>query len=68
MKKMYANLLGEWTLLNDEPTLRIDNSYTDVYMWIEEQLQDLDKYSYVNISYKNRNYRIHPCMIQIVTE
>lgn len=68
MKLMYANLLGDWKLLNDEPTIIIDNSYSDISLWIEEKLPTLNDYPYININLKNKNYRIHPSQIQIVTE
>lgn len=68
MSLMYANLLGNWTLLNDEPTLIIDNSYKDASLWIEEKLSTLNDYPYINITFKNKNYRVHPSQIQIVTE
>lgn len=64
MKKVYANLLGNWT---DITTDGLINEY-EVSLYVREQLQDMFQYDHVNIFYKEKTYRIHPSMIQIVTE
>lgn len=66
MKCLYANLLGRWISLTDsEATL---DNHVAPSVWVEEYLQDAFKYDYVNVQYKGRNYRIHPSMLQVVTE
>lgn len=64
MKKVYANLLGNWV---DITTDGLINEY-EVSLYIREQLQDMCKYDHVNVFYKDKTYRIHPSMIQIVNE
>lgn len=66
MKKIYANLLGEWIQLNDSNATL--DSHIPPSVWIEECLQDAFKFDYINVQYDNRNYRIHPTMLQIVSE
>ncbi len=73
MKRYYANLLGNWTDITDEGTVE-DCQKPSTYF--EERLRYLNgskvaecfEYDYINIQYHDRNYRIHPSMIQIVTE
>lgn len=64
MKRVYANLLGNWTDITD--TGKIHGSAADTY--VKEELQDMFKYDYVNVEYDGKNYRIHPSDIQVVTE
>ncbi len=71
MKKIYANLIGNWTDITHTGTIE----KCDPLTFISEQLTYKDgdytakcfKYDYVNIEYGNANYRIHPSQIQIVT-
>lgn len=63
MKRIYANLIGNWTDISDG---LINEEKAPVY--VKEQIQDMFKYDYVNIFYKDKTYRIHPSMIQIVNE
>ena len=65
MKRMYACLLGEWIDITEDGTI---DDYQKCSTFIEEQLQDLFKYDYINVQYQNKNYRIHPSLIQIVTD
>ena len=55
MKRVYACLLGEWT------------DITDIGL-LHEEIHDMFKYDYINVTVNNKNYRIHPSLIQIVTE
>lgn len=68
MTEVYACLLGKWVNLTECDSIRIDNSYTDTYLWWEEQGPSLFKYDYINITVDNINYRIHPSFIQVVTK
>ncbi|MFR1834190.1 MAG: hypothetical protein ACLSX5_13680 [Lachnospiraceae bacterium] len=63
MKRIYANLIGNWTDISDG---LINEEKASVY--VKERIQDMLKYDYVNIFYKDKTYRIHPSMIQIVNE
>lgn len=78
MKYVYANLIGTWHCLNDDPDCKMGNNHSDPYTWWEENAEihspetkqentfyDLD---YININYKGVDYRIHPIHIQIVTK
>jgi hypothetical protein len=64
MKKIYANLLGTWTDITEEGKLHGRNPL----VYIDEEVQDMFKYDYINVLYKEKNYRIHPSLIQVVTE
>lgn len=68
--RIYANLIGNWTDITNTGT--IENQDPEVF--IEEKLMysdksgkaDCFKYDYIHIQYGNRDYRIHPSMLQIV--
>lgn len=66
MKKVYANLLGEWIDITDTGTID-DNQDPKIFIR-EGGLETLSKYDYINVQYDGKNYRIHPSLIQIVTE
>lgn len=66
MKKVYANLLGEWIDITDTGTID-DNQDPKIFIR-EDGLEILSKYTYINVQYNGKNYRIHPSLIQIVTE
>ena len=71
MKKYYANLLGEWTDITNSMVELVDK-----HSYFEENLSypkgsyeaECFKYDYINVQHNNKNYRIHPSQIQIVTE
>lgn len=73
MKRIYANLLGEWIDITEAGTVE-DNQ--DPTVFFNENLTYSEnskiarcfEYDYINIQYNGRNYRIHPSMVQIVTE
>lgn len=65
MRKMYANLLGRWVDLHSDPKATVFES--DPSLYIEEQLQDMFEYNYVNIYFEGIEYRIHPSLIQVIT-
>lgn len=67
MKNIYACLLGQWFNLSADTTCIIDNT-ANPNVWWEEYGANMFKYDYVNITYKGKNYRIHPTFIQVVTE
>lgn len=64
MKRVYACLLGEWTDITDIGLLHNRNPLT----YVDEEIHDMFKYDYINVTVHNKNYRIHPSLIQIVTE
>lgn len=64
MKRVYANLLGTWTDITEKGTIH----GSDSLKYVNEEIRDMFKYDYVNVIYKNKNYRIHPSLIQVVTE
>ena len=73
MKRYYANLLGNWVDITDAGTVE-DHQNPSVFF--EENLFYEDgshvakcfEYDYIHIQYGGKDYRIHPSMIQIVTE
>lgn len=67
MKNIYACLLGQRFNLSADTTCIIDNT-ANPNVWWEEYGANMFKYDYVNITYKGKNYRIHPTFIQVVTE
>lgn len=73
MKKVYACLLGEWVDITDDGT--VENNQDPLTYFEEalaykngETIAECFKYDYLNVQYNHRNYRIHPAMVQIVTE
>lgn len=64
MKRVYANLLGKWTDITDGGTVH----RVPAAQYIQEELDKLFEYNYVNVSFGEKEYRIHPSDIQIVTE
>ena len=72
MKHIYVCLLGDWIDITEVGTIENENPSK----FIEEQLTYVDgsytaecfKYDYINIQYNNKNYRINPVFIQIVTD
>lgn len=64
MKRVYACLLGNWIDITDDGLLHQRNPLT----YVNEEIQDMFKYDYINVTYKDKNYRIHPSLIQVVTE
>lgn len=81
MIKIYACLVGEWVCLDDDPQCVISDDKKSPYIWwkegapiyspaikdknVEHSLYGLN---YVNLHYKDKDYRINPIFIQIVTE
>lgn len=73
MKRIYANLLGQWIDITKSGTVE---DHQDPLTFFKENLTyeagchtaKCFEYDYINIQYENRNYRIHPSMIQIVSE
>ncbi|MDT1946057.1 hypothetical protein CKN99_05985 [Carnobacterium maltaromaticum] len=79
MTNVYANLIGTWYNLNEDPNCKIGVHQTSPDLWWEENAEiwspikrenehSLYDQNYVNIEYKGKNYRINPIFIQIVTE
>lgn len=73
MNRIYANLLGQWIDITESGTVE---DHQDPLTYFKENLSYRDgchtakcfEYDYINIQYENRNYRIHPSMIQIISE
>lgn len=71
MKRIYANLLGNWVDITEIGTVE---DHQNPIIYFEENLRYIDdstvaecfKYDYINIQYNGSNYRIHPSCIQIV--
>ncbi len=79
MKKVYACLTGNWVCLNDDPECVMGIHRVNPSQWYEEnaeiwapiQRKEKDTYyqlDYVQIFYHNKDYRINPVFIQIVSE
>lgn len=76
--QIYACLCGEWVNLNDDPNCKMGIHHASPFTWREEgaevfspitkeKADTLYQQDYVNIHYKNSDYRIHPMFIQIKT-
>ncbi len=73
MKRIYANLLGVWVDITNTGTVA---DLQKPVIYFEENLtyEDGSKvakcfgYDYIHVQYNGKDYRIHPSMIQIVTE
>lgn len=79
MKYVYANLIGNWECLNDDPDCKMGEKMTSPSTWWEENAEIYSPFQrleantyyhekYINIHYRNVDYRIHPIHIQIVTK
>lgn len=73
MIRIYANLLGNWVDITDEGTVedhQRPSTYFDENLCYEgdSKIAKCFEYDYINVQYKGKNYRIHPTMIQIVTD
>lgn len=79
MKKIYACLIGNWVCLNDDPDCFIGERKLSPAQWYEENAEIYAPYqhktentyyelNYVHIYYGNKDYRINPIFIQIVSE
>lgn len=66
MKHIYACLCGTWVNLSAANATVDDGK--PVNIWWKEEGDKLFKYDHLNIQYKEKNYRIHPSFIQVVTE
>lgn len=72
MKKYYACLLGEWV---DITNCTVED-YQPAAQYFKENLEyegnskkaKCFEYDYINVQYNNKNYRINPIFIQVVTE
>ncbi|MBE9428105.1 hypothetical protein IM156_00245 [Staphylococcus epidermidis] len=78
MKNVYACLLGEWVNLHDDEKCVMGPRMTSPSTWWEENAElwspiqkdeadSMYQQDYIMISYKGKDYRIHPIFIQIVT-
>ncbi len=72
MMRIYANLLGQWIDITESGT--VEDHQNPLTFFKENLTYDPDshtakcfEYDYINIQYENRNYRIHPSMVQIVS-
>ena len=51
MKRVYACLLGNWIDITNEGLLHNRNPLT----YINEEIQDMFEYDYINVQYDNKN-------------
>lgn len=81
MTKIYACLAGDWVCLNDDPSCTISEWHKKPFFWwkegapvfaptqrpkdVENSFYGLD---YIHIFYKEKDWRINPIFVQIVTE
>lgn len=71
--RIYACLLGEWVDITETATVA---DHQEPVKYFKENLEYSDgaryancfKYDYIHIQYKDKDYRINPAFIQIVTE
>lgn len=79
MKNVYACLAGNWVCLNDDPDCVMGTYRVKPSQWYEENAEIYSPYKrdeentyyqldYVHIFYRNKDYRINPIFIQIVSE
>lgn len=61
---IYANLLGVWTDVTDSGTVA---DHQDPVTYFKENLSELFKYDYIHVQHGDKDYRLHPSMIQITT-
>ncbi|MEG0591190.1 MAG: hypothetical protein RR496_06030 [Lachnospiraceae bacterium] len=73
MRRIYANLIGNWTDITDSGTVE-DCQRPSIYFGEDLTYEDESKvakcfeYDYIHVQYGGKDYRIHPTMIQIVNE
>ncbi|MGF2617772.1 hypothetical protein FZC84_12080 [Rossellomorea vietnamensis] len=74
--EVYACLCGEWVNLNEDPNCKVGENHSSPSIWWEEDAKiwspfdrakqhTMYQQDYVNIHYRNADYRIHPMFIQI---
>lgn len=79
MTKIYANLIGEWVCLNDDPNCKMGIHMTSPYIWWEENAEiyspitksednSFYQLDYLMIHYNGRDYRINPIFIQVISD
>ncbi|MUG45480.1 hypothetical protein [Paenibacillus woosongensis] len=78
MKKVYANLLGEWVDLTADDECVMGPRFVAPSLWWEENAEiwspnkkeehTMYQLDYVHIRYKGKDYRINPIFIQIVED
>ena len=79
MKNVYACLAGNWVCLNDDPDCVMGTYQVKPSQWYEENAEIYSPHKrdeentyyqldYVHIFYRNKDYRINPIFIQIVSE
>ena len=73
MKRIYANLLGNWTDITEAGTVADHQkplTYFEENLVFDETSKTAKcfEYGYLNVQYNGKNYRLAPEHIQIVTE
>ncbi|GEK88919.1 hypothetical protein SAMN04488100_10560 [Alkalibacterium putridalgicola] len=74
---VYANIVGTWVDLTEDDSCVMGPHFTSPYIWWEEnaeiyspirkeQEHTFYNQDYVHVRYKNIDYRLQPCHIQIV--
>ena len=78
MTRVYANLLGNWVCLNDDPECKMGSHMTPPSIWWEENAEvfspihkeiphTMYQIDYIHIYYRKKEYRINPIFIQITS-
>lgn len=72
MKRYYACLLGNWVDITDctvEDNQKASEYFKNNLAYGKnDKIAKCFEYDYINIQYDNKNYRINPVFIQVVTE
>ena len=78
MKSVYACLLGNWTNLSSDSSVKMGENRVSANQWYEENAEiwspikrEPDTYcqlDYIHIQYQGKDYRINPIFIQIVED
>lgn len=71
MRRIYANLLGDWIDITDCATVADNQNPSEYFeeMLAYESNSDTAscfKFDYIHVQYKGKDYRIHPSCIQFV--
>lgn len=79
MTKIYANLIGKWECLNDDPNCLMGNNKVSPIDWWKESSEihspfqkskenTYEQLDYLWIHYNGRDYRINPIFVQVVVD
>ncbi|AVQ34734.1 hypothetical protein [Staphylococcus kloosii] len=63
---IYACLFDEWVDISKADNVLIEHTYTDANQWYKALPHDIFDYDYVDIRYRDIDYQVHPCFIEIL--